>query len=129
MLDITRNLLDVSAIMDMMPQQKRMGLKLYNALGAFRLIYSEMPIQLAMSFMFIANNEGCSVTDVKKALDLSQSAASRLVAALTEWSNLKRPGYGLVVSKADPMEMRRKILRLTPKGNQFFNTLDTIMEG
>lgn len=101
---------------------------LYQALEQFRILHPEMPTQMVMTFLFIAQHEGCSVREIEGALGISQSSASRNAAALGNLTAFKKPGYGLVEAKADPMELRRKILRLTPKGKMLMTTLETIME-
>ena len=95
----------------------------------FRKIDPEMPIQQASAFMYIVTHEGCTMKAVAEHLGMSQAASSRNVAALSEWHRLKRPGAGLVTSEADPYEMRRKVITLTPKGKRVAETLSNIMEG
>ncbi len=95
----------------------------------FRKIDPEMPIQQAAAFVFIVLHEGCTMKAVADALGMSQGSSSRNVAALSDWHRLKRPGAGLVKSEADPYEMRRKAITLTPKGTRVVTALSNIMEG
>ncbi|MGR8025151.1 MarR family winged helix-turn-helix transcriptional regulator, partial [Burkholderia cenocepacia] len=61
---------------------------------------------------------GCTMTDLQTNLGMSQASCSRNVSALSEWHRLEKPGLGLIVATPDPMERRRKIVRLTDKGEQ-----------
>lgn len=94
---------------------------------AFRALDSTMPLQLAYTFILCAIYEGESVGDIAKRAGFAVSTTSRHILDLGEYDRLKKPGYQLVETRIDPMELRRKTVHLTPKGrgllNQIINTM------
>jgi DNA-binding MarR family transcriptional regulator len=101
--------------------------KALQVLGVFRAIDPDMPMGAAVSLLMIANGEtadsGLSVTELSKLGDFALSSASRYVQALAEMDRHHRPGHDLVSDQIDPMERRRKVLKLTPKGKRVVNQL------
>lgn len=104
--------------------------KLSLALSVIRVLDDSIPAQTLAVFLEIARHpkDGISVNELATKCGLAGSSASRNVAALSEWHWLKRPGLGLVSSEADPMDTRRKIVKLTTKGERVIEQLVTIME-
>ena len=92
--------------------------QLFKAIEEFRGVDPEMPSQSAALFLYSAIYPGCTMTDLQTNLGMSQASCSRNVSALSEWHRLEKPGLGLIVAAPDPMERRRKIVRLTEKGEQ-----------
>ena len=101
---------------------KELG-KLSLALSAVRILDDSMPVQTLSVFVEIAKSEGISVSELADKCGLAGSSASRNVAALSDWHWLKKPGLGLVQTVSDPMDMRRKTVRLTAKGKQLSEQL------
>lgn len=92
-------------------------------LEVFRTIDPDMPMGTAVSFLMIAEGEtadggGLSVTELSTQGGFALSSASRYVQALGKVDRHRRPGHDLVSDHIDPMERRRKILKLTPKGHR-----------
>jgi DNA-binding MarR family transcriptional regulator len=96
-------------------------------LEAFRRLDPDLPIQYALSFLTIAENEGLSMRDLSERLGIAQSSASRNVAALSQWHSFGKPGHDLVEAREDPRERRRKIITLTTKGAALIRDLRVIM--
>jgi DNA-binding MarR family transcriptional regulator len=96
-------------------------------LEAFRSLDPDLPIQYALSFMTIAQNEGISIGELAERLGIAQSSASRNVAALSRWHSFGKAGLDLVQSQEDPRERRRKIVTLTDNGRAFLDSLRTIV--
>lgn len=94
----------------------------------FRAIDSDMPLQTAVMYLLVAQNEGLTMADISKQMELAQSTCSRNIAALSKWHRLNRPGLDLVVAKEDPVERRRKVVYLTPKGRKFAERLKAIID-
>jgi len=67
-------------------------------------------------FVFICENEPCTLRAIEDALDLSNSAVSRTVHALGDEHRKGKPGFELVTTANDPGEGRRFVVFLTPKG-------------
>jgi DNA-binding MarR family transcriptional regulator len=98
-------------------------------LEAFRTLDPDLPIQYALSFLTIAQNEGLSIRDLSERLGIAQSSASRNVAALSKWHSFGKEGHDLVQSEEDPRERRRKIVTLTPKGRDLARRLVALLDG
>lgn len=75
-----------------------------------------MPIQMLQTFLAIARQPGISMQQLGAILKTSQASCSRNVAALGKWHKFGEPGLDLVEALEDPVERRRKIMFLTPKG-------------
>lgn len=91
---------------------------LVRVLEALRILDPDLPIQYALSFLTIAQNEGLSIRDLSERLGIAQSSASRNVAALSKWHSFGKEGHDLVQAEEDPRERRRKIITLTEKGRE-----------
>lgn len=90
------------------------ALKLLNGI---RQVDPEMPLAQAMCLFVIAEkDEGLSLTELSKKVGIGMATASRYVASLNNITRYKTEGLRLVESFEDPMERRKKIIRLTPKG-------------
>jgi len=96
-------------------------------LEAFRTLDPDLPIQYALSFMTIAQNEGISIGELADRLGIAQSSASRNVAALSRWHSFGKAGLDLVSAQEDPRERRRKVVALTDKGRAFLDALRGIV--
>lgn len=92
-------------------------------LGEFREIDPEIPIQTAAMLLVVAMTPGVTMKELGERLGISQASCSRNVAALSKVHRLDKPGYDLVYAVEDPAERRRKIVRLTPQGEQFMAQL------
>lgn len=78
---------------------------------------SEMPLQQLHCLLVISQaEEGMSLTDLSQKVGISLATASRYVAALGKQNRHREEGLLLVEAFEDPMERRKKIIRLTPKG-------------
>ena len=98
-----------------------------HVLEAFRKLDPDLPIQYALSFMTIAQNEGISIGELAERLGIAQSSASRNVAALSRWHSFGKAGLDLVQAQEDPRERRRKIVTLTDTGRAFLDELRAIV--
>jgi DNA-binding MarR family transcriptional regulator len=91
----------------------------------FRQIEPNMQLQTAATFLYIAQKdlkgEHPSLVELGNDLASSQSTASRNVLLLSETFVKDKPGHGLVESFDDPMDRRKKMIRLTPKGRLFLD--------
>ncbi|HVJ53623.1 MAG TPA: MarR family transcriptional regulator [Aliidongia sp.] len=98
-------------------------------LEEFRRFDPDMPIQYALSFLTIAQNEGLSMGDLAQKLGIAQSSASRNIAALSKWHSFGKAGHDLVEAHEDPRERRRKIVRLTARGHHLIGILRALVAG
>lgn len=109
--------------------EKSLG-TLLRAIEELRKIDADMPSQMASTFLLIALKPGRTVGDIESALGLSQSSASRNVAALSERVHDRRNGQvgrGLVEYRSDPRDYRRRELHLTERGHEMVVRLLKIM--
>lgn len=96
---------------------------LLSILHSLKEIDPEFPIQYAICLAEIAENEGCSLTDLAEKTDLALSTVSRIAGALSDYRQRGAP-YELIEMKISKTERRKKELFLTPKGRK---TLERIL--
>lgn len=93
---------------------------LLKAIERFREIDAEMQAQSIAVLLKVAKHPvPIKMADIAEELGLSQSTVSRNVAYLGDWNRHKTKGHGLLEAYEDPMERRRKLVRLTAKGKRF----------
>lgn len=86
-------------------------------LESLSAIHPEMPLQQARCLFIIADSEeGLSLSDIAKKAGIGLATASRYIGALGKINRKKEEGLQLIESFEDPMERRKKIIRLTTKG-------------
>ena len=94
---------------------------------AFRTLDDTMPLQIAYTVILCAIHEGESIGDIAKRAGFAGSTTSRHILDLGEYDRKKQPGYKLVETRLDPMELRRKTVHLTPKGRNLLNQIISTM--
>jgi DNA-binding MarR family transcriptional regulator len=78
---------------------------------------NEIPIQQAMIVLALLDSSGpLPMQDLQSFARVSQASISRNCMVLSDWIRAGVPGYGLIESYDDPEYRRRKLVRLTPKG-------------
>ncbi|APX94919.1 hypothetical protein BWR19_06270 [Halomonas sp. 1513] len=93
----------------------------------FRELDSDLPLQTASLFVHIAASPGISIKQLIEQTGSRQSTVSRTIAVLSQWQEVDKPGFGLVWTKEDPRERRRKLVFLTDKGEEFAAELADII--
>lgn len=83
----------------------------------------EMPIQMLLMYLYVARYPGITMKDMGNRMDLSQASCSRNVAALSKVHRLGKPGLDVVEAHEDPVERRRKVTNLTPRGKRVLEAL------
>jgi DNA-binding MarR family transcriptional regulator len=91
-------------------------------LSKLREIDSDMPMAQAHCLLLIAKNEGLSLKELADRADVGMASASRYISKFSKPMS-GRKGLGLVIATEDPLERRKKIIELTPKGRAFIETL------
>lgn len=80
-------------------------------------IQPEMPLQQARCLFIVAESEeGMSLSEIAKKAGIGLATASRYIGALGKVNRRREEGLQLIESFEDPMERRKKIIRLTTKG-------------
>jgi DNA-binding MarR family transcriptional regulator len=95
------------------------GEEIHRLMAAIEIARAEdpvMPIQMLQTFLAVARQPGITMQQLGEILKTSQASCSRNVAALGKWHKFGEPGLDLVEAVEDPVERRRKIMFLTPKG-------------
>lgn len=88
---------------------------------AFRAIRRTMPSQHAFAFLFVALEEGHSVSEYAKRAGTTQAVMTRILFALS--SRKRDPGYGLVQQVIDPQDGRRTQTFLTVRGKALVHAI------
>lgn len=102
-------------------------MRLFRAIEEIRKIHPDMQTQTAAVFVAVAIDPGLTTKDIMARTGLAQSSCSRNVSLLSEWKKYEEVGLGLVVSRVDPRERRRRIVTLTPKGERFAAILSDLL--
>lgn len=85
-------------------------------LDRLRALDADMPMAQAYALLLIARDEGLSLKELSTRAHVGMASASRYVAAFSQPVAPGKKGMGLVIAKEDPLERRKKIITLTPKG-------------
>jgi DNA-binding MarR family transcriptional regulator len=72
--------------------------------------------QVRCLFIIAASEEGMSLSDIAKKVGIGLATASRYISALGKLNRHREEGLQLIESFEDPMERRKKVIRLTTKG-------------
>ena len=78
----------------------------------------EFPAELASTFFYISENNGCTQEDLVSETGMSSGLVSRNVSWLGKRYRLGRDGLNLVKQERDPKDKERFRLFLTPKGER-----------
>lgn len=102
--------------------------KALQVLEIFRTLNTEMPIGEAVSFLLIAIGEtkdggGLTITELKEKGDFALATSSRYTQSLSLKDRHGRPGHEIITSVRDPLDDRRKILRISPKGSRIIQQI------
>lgn len=112
-------------------QNKRSLENSLRILEVFRGMNKDTTVGEICAFLHIAIGEkpdsGISVTEVSNLLEAPLSTTSRYVQSLGDVDRNRNPGLKLISDQIDPMERRKKILRLTPSGKQVVAHINLIL--
>ena len=98
-------------------------------LEVFRDIDPTMQLGAAVGFVHVALEEGISVSEMAHRVGVELSSGSRYQQYFGKVDRARKPGKDLMSDPVDPNERRRKMLRLTPKGQRIVSKLETVLEG
>ena len=101
------------------------GERMYQFIDQFRSLNNEIQAQTILTFLYVAMSDKRDVPmqEMGKALGLSQASISRNVSFYSKINRHRTKGQGLLGSREDPMERRRKVVYLTNKGTMFMSKL------
>ena len=99
------------------PEDERQSARVaLTALSPFYEFRGAMPLQYVTAFLLVAEEEGLGVGEYAKRANVSISVMSRHLQDIGDRDRNKEPGFGLVTSRANPMNLREKEVFLTDKG-------------
>lgn len=105
--------------------------KLSSVLSTLRQVDSDLSIVSAHTFALVAlaGDQGVYQMDLVDRLGVSKAAVSRAIAALSDRRRTTKGqgGYGLVSLEADPDDIRRKFVRVTPKGKKLLSDIAEVI--
>lgn len=96
--------------------EKESASLLLTALEPFKAIYSIMPLQMAQTFLMVAEEEGLGVGEYARKAGANPAVMTRHMLDLGEMNRRHEPGLGLVYTKVNIMNRRQHQVFLTPKG-------------
>ena len=105
------------------------GKNLLKIIEEMRKFDSHMESQTIAIFFYVCQYgavDGVSMKNISKELGIAQSTVSRNCYKLSDKIK-EKPGIGLLQSFEDPMERRRKLVRLTPRGKRVHSTLSELV--
>ena len=106
--------------------ETEIGLGLLRVIEMFRDIDPEIQAQSVAVFLTVANHpHPMKMADIGNRLSLAHSSVSRNVAYLGSVNRHHKKGHGLLDAYEDPTERRRKLVKLTAKGQRFFQRVST----
>lgn len=94
---------------------------------AFREIRHDMPLQHAYTFMLVALKEGLGVIEYAEQAGVAQTVMTRHLLDIGSQNRKREPGYGLVMQRSDPLDLRKHQTYLTPKGRALLNRVLRVM--
>lgn len=100
--------------------------QMFRAIEEMRKVDPEMQAHTINIFLTVCMRPSITMKELCTILGVSQATMSRNIAAMGKVHRLNRPGYDLLIATEDPVERRRKIVNLTPRGMRIKNALDEI---
>ena len=83
----------------------------------------ELTMPQMLCFLYVGQQSELPQLSLEQLLEVSQAAASRAIARMgAGWP--RDPGYGLMESFEDPFLRRRKLVRLTPRGQEVMRVIN-----
>lgn len=108
-------------------QDRKRARSIFNLIVVFREVEKDMPMSMAIIFIWVALNEGSTQVEMRQALDMPSATSSRNLAALSKVHRLGKAGHDLVEWVENPEDRRAKLLYLTAKGKKLMGRiLDTV---
>jgi DNA-binding MarR family transcriptional regulator len=108
--------------------EKSLIRKVAAILTTFRALNPTMSIQVAHTFLLVALYEGSSLTEITQLSGFKFPTVSRNILDLGTRNRKREPGLGLVEATFAPLELRRKSVKLTPKGKALLSQLNDIIK-
>ena len=102
------------------------GKNLLKIIEEIRKFDSQLEAQAIAIFFYVCLNEktdGVAMQTLVKELNIAQSSVSRNCYKLSEKNRFNKKGLDLIVCLRDPLERRRVLVKLSPKGKRVYKSL------
>jgi DNA-binding MarR family transcriptional regulator len=119
----------MATIKDLESEDRKTLQRLYDALEEVRVIAQHMPVQQVMSLILVALHEGKSLKELSALMDCKMPIMSRQLIDLGVRNRRMEPGYHLVESRQDPMEMRKNQYTLSVRGKHVIKAMLKALSG
>jgi DNA-binding MarR family transcriptional regulator len=86
-----------------------------------RDLHPDMTVMQVLTLALIAESPGILQRDLYRQLGATDSAASRIVAILSDVGSRNTPGMGLVSMRVNPQDRRERLVELTSKGRRLWD--------
>lgn len=101
--------------------------QLDTALATFaQLDSTHWPNHFSRVFLAIAESQPATYRQIAEQLAMTENSVARTVKALGTTNRRGDRGFGLVTSSRDPIECRRFVATLTPRGERLKQVLQTL---
>jgi DNA-binding MarR family transcriptional regulator len=90
---------------------------------AFRKLRPTMPLQHAYTFLLVATEEGLGVSEYAEKAGVPQTVMTRHLLDMGSHTRTRNEGLGLVVSRMDPLDMRKHQTYLTSEGRALLHKI------
>ena len=98
-------------------------------LELFRGMTTDLWINNVLTFLYVCENEGASVSEIAQVARLLEATASRSIRSFAEPDapGAMKPALGLVELREDPDDGRGRLVYLTPKGRAVAERIDGLL--
>ena len=103
--------------------------RLFQCMEEFVKFDPEMPLQLQLTFLYIASHNGCHKQALEEELGYSNAAGSRNTDYLALQHRYGKRGMNLISKDRDPSNRRRYALTLTKQGHALVKSLKEKLYG
>ena len=97
-----------------------------------RTHHHELPAQAITVFLYVASHNPCHKQAIEEDQGLTTASSSRMINLLCDGpgrKGVKTRGLGWITKWSDPINGRRQLLELTPKGKSIIRLYKQIIDG
>lgn len=97
-------------------------------LEAFRELHPKITLEMVLTFLEVAKDNGVNGRDIETLLDTNSTTAARFLRLFDRKQSSGEPGLNLIEARIDPDEYRSKLRYLNDDGRAFMDKLDSILK-
>lgn len=102
--------------------------RLLNAMQIMQKEHERMSVGQAAVFVAVAADEGKSMTEYSRLVEVPEATMSRTLLDLGPRHRDKSPGFGLLTRENDEQDLRRFVYKLSPTGRGLRTRLYNVMQ-